>query len=58
MTAKNNETKKDKAPLSREEMGTENVKKAKKAGEIRQKDNIEIFHDKKDNVDGMDNHYT
>lgn len=58
MTAKKNTPKKDKAPLTPEESRAELVAKAKKAGEINQKDITAIFPDTPDNVDILDHLYT
>ncbi len=51
-------TKKEQAPLTPEEAKAELVAKAKKAGEINQKDITAIFPDTPDNVDILDHLYT
>lgn len=50
--------KKDQTPLTPEEARADLVKKAKKAGEINQKDITAIFPDTPDNVDILDHLYT
>ena len=58
MTAKKNTPKKDKTPLTPEQARVELVAKAKKAGEINQKDITALFPDTPDNVDILDHLYT
>ncbi len=58
MTAKKNIPKKDKTPLTPEQARVELVAKAKKAGEINQKDITALFPDTPDNVDILDHLYT
>lgn len=58
MTAKKNAPKKEQTPLTPEELRADLVKKAKKAGEINQKDITAIFPDTPDNVDILDHLYT
>ena len=58
MTAKKNAPKKDQTPLTPEEARVDLVNKAKKAGEINQKDITAIFPDTPDNVDILDHLYT
>ena len=58
MSTKKATSKKDQAPLTPEEAKIELVAKAKKAGEINQRDITAVFPDTPDNVDILDHLYT